>query len=142
MLRSVVLPPVVASILAGAAAASADDSRPVPPEKDPVAMAFMLPRGMVLTAEEMKYATRVRSALEPQLRAALKRVETATDQTEKLKAVKEVKRIKDQIEAAILKIQQDRYAKVMQEYARRQAEARKKAAQQKKKKGGKKKRRR
>ncbi len=114
--------------------------KPVPKKNDPVQMAFALPSGMVLTAKEMEYATGVRAQLEPRLRDALDRVQNSADKSDKLKAVKEVKQIKGQIQAAIDTIIQARMVAYAREMAKRQAAARKagqkKRAQQKKKKGG------
>jgi len=116
-----------------------DDLKPVPLKKDPVEMAFALPRGMVLRPKEMEFATQVRNRLEPQLRAALERVANTTDKNEKLKAIKEVKQIKQQIRGAIYTILQARYVQTMKEAAKRQAAQRKAAqnrhAQQKRKHG-------
>lgn len=113
---------------------------------DPVAKAFALPEGMVLTAEEMKWAMGIRQQLEPRYRSALEQVKNAESSDEKMKAVKEIRAIEAQIKSAIGAIIQQRQMKVMQEMAKRAAEARKKAAEHRKKsnnhKRGSKKRRR
>ncbi|NQU21258.1 MAG: hypothetical protein HQ567_08245 [Candidatus Nealsonbacteria bacterium] len=120
-------------LLATSRATADDDRRAAAAKKDPVAMVFSLPKGLVLTPKEMEYANSVRSMLEPQLRAALKRVETGTSKEEKLKAAKEVRQVKEQVQAAVNSILQARYAEAMKEAAKRQAEARKKAAAQRQK---------
>ena len=74
------------------------------PAKDPVAQAFMLPRGVVLTPKQAEAYRQVRRQLEPLLRSALERVQSATGQKDKLKAVAEVKQIKEQIRQSILEI--------------------------------------
>jgi len=109
------------------------------PVKDPVELAFALPRGLVLTAEEAKWANEVRAQLEPRLRDALQRVQESTDKKEKVAAAKEIAQIRSQIKAAINTIIQRRAVIAAQEYAKKVAEARKKAAAQKKKRAGKKK---
>lgn len=95
--------------------------KPVPKKKDPVQMAFALPKGMVLTPKEMEWANRVRAQLEPQLRDAIHRVQNSTDQSEKLKAAKEARKIKQQIRAAIYTIIQARMAAAAKEAAKRRA---------------------
>ena len=122
---------------------------PAPLKKDPVQSAFALPRGMVLTGEEIRWANQIRAQLEPRLRAALDRVEEATSNEDKLEAVKEVRQVRDEIKMAIGLILQQRamkaaqaYAKRMQEQAKKAAEARKRAAAQRKKHGGKRKKKR
>lgn len=130
--------PVWASVLP-----AADDFKIPNPKKDPVAMAFTLPRGMVLTPKEYEYANRVRAQLEPRLRAALDRVENASDKNEKVKAAKEVREIKSAIQVAVNTILQQRYMAAMQEAAKQAAE-RRKAIEKKnahRKKGGHKKKR-
>ena len=114
-----------------------------PPKKDPVQSAFALPRGMVLTAEEMQWANQIRAQLEPRLRDALERVENATSNEDKLEAAKQVRQVRNEIKMAVGLILQQRamkaaqaYAKKMQEQAKKAAEARKKAAAQRKKHGG------
>ena len=151
-------------LCAGAAPAAEDEPGfgPLPPKgerpratpaeraaalkKDPVQMAFALPPGLVLTPKEFEYAAKVRNQLEPPLRDALERIKTSTDQKEKLKAVKEVKAIKQQIQAAIFTIVQARQAAMMKEYAKREAARRealrKKQGQQRKNKNRRKKRKR
>jgi len=59
------------------AAEGADRRNPPVLKKDPVAMAFALPKGMVLTPKEYEWAANVRNQLEPQLRSALDRVKNA-----------------------------------------------------------------
>lgn len=120
-----------------------------PPKTDPVQSAFALPRGMVLTGEEIRWANQIRAQLEPRLRDALDRVQEATSEEDKLEAVKEVRQVRGEIKMAIGLIFQQRamkaaqeYAKRMQEQAKRAAEARKKAAAQRKKHGGKRKKKR
>jgi len=122
---------------------------PAPPKTDPVLSAFALPRGMVLTSEEMQWANQIRAQLEPRLRDALDRVEEATSNEDKLEAVKEVRQVRGEIKMAIGLILQQRamkaaqaYAKKMQEQAKRAAEARKRAAAQRKKRGGRRKKKR
>lgn len=119
------------------------------PAKDPVQSAFALPRGMVLTAEEMKWANQIRAQQEPRLRDALERVENATSEEDKLEAAKAVRGVRGEIKMAIGMILQQRtikaaqaYAKKMQELAKKKAEAQKKAAANRKKHGNRKKRRR
>jgi hypothetical protein len=126
----------VVSALSVTGLSASDDFKLPPKKKDPVEMAFALPKGMFLTAKEMEYATKVRAQLEPRLRDALERVENATDKTEQLKAAKDVRQVRDEIQAAIQSIIRARYAKAAQEYAKKQAEraqaARKRASQNKK----------
>ena len=102
------------------AAGAAGDLKSVP-RKDPVEMAFALPRGLVLTSKEMDFFATVRQRLEPPLRSALERVETSTDQAEKLKAVKQVKQIRQQIRAAIYTILQARAVEAAKAAAKREA---------------------
>jgi len=115
-------------------------------KKDPVQMAFALPPGLVLTPKEFEYAAKVRNQLEPPLRDALERIKSAPSEKEKLRAVKEVKAIKVQIQAAINSIIQARQMEMMKEYAKREAARRealrKKQAQRKKSNRGRKKRKR
>jgi len=103
------------------------DSKPKPLKPDPVLQAFALPRGIVLSSEEMKFAKGVRDKLEPQLRSAFQRIEQAEDEDEKLKAAKDIKQIKTQIRAAIATILQRRMMIAAQEAAKRRAEEMKKA---------------
>lgn len=117
------------------AAAAAD--RPTPQKKDPVQMAFALPPGMVLTSEEFKYASQVRVRLEPRLRDALRRVQESPEKSDKLKAAKEVREIKAEVQAAIGSILQARYVKAVKAAAAREA-AKRKAAAKKRSRGGKK----
>jgi len=127
------------------AADGGDRSEPATLQKDPVAMAFALPKGMVLTPKEYEWAMGVRNQLEPQLRSALDRVKSAENEQEKLQAVKEVNAIRQQIKEAINTILQNRYQEAMKEAAKRAAAAReaaqKRAAQQNKNRGNKKRRR-
>jgi len=120
----------------------ASDSKPKPLKPDPVLQAFALPRGMVLTPEEMKFAKGVRDQVEPQLRSAFQRIEQAKDKDEKLKAAKDIKQIRTQIRAAIATILQRRMMIAAREAAKRRAEAIKKAKARRGKKGHNKKRRR
>jgi len=121
------------------AADGGDRSGPATLQKDPVAMAFALPKGMVLTAKEHEWAMGVRNRLEPQLRSALNRVKNAENEKDKLKAVKEVNAIRQQIKAAINTILQNRYQEAMKEAAKRAAAAReaarKRAAQRNRNRG-------
>jgi len=113
-------------------------------KKDPVAAAFALPKGMVLTKEEQAFAKQVRGKLEPQLRKALEKLEKTEDKTEKRKAAKQVQAIRAQIKTAVNMILQRRYAKAMREYAKQRAkkleEMKKHAQKHGKRKGGRKKR--
>jgi len=124
------------------AAEGADRRNPPVLKKDPVAMAFALPKGMVLTPKEYEWAANVRNQLEPQLRSALDRVKNAENEKEKLQAVKEVNAIRQQIKAAIHTIIQNRRIEAMKEAAKRAEAARKKAAQRNKNRGRHKRRRR
>lgn len=74
------------------------------PVKDPVEDAFELPRGVVLLGNQIKAYGEFRKQLEPPLRSALGRVESATDEQEKLQAVAEVKRIRESIRLGIQEI--------------------------------------
>ena len=62
---------------------------------------------MFLTPKQAEAYRQVRQQLEPLLRSALERVKSATDKKDKLKAVAEVKQIKEQIRQAIIEILQN-----------------------------------
>jgi len=148
LLLSVVVPGTAAAQFldgdSGQDQGGSGDFKPKPLKMDPVLQAFALPRGMVLTPEEMKFAQGVRDQLEPQLRSAFQRIEQAKDKDEKLKAAKDIRQIKTQIRAAITTILQRRMMIAAREAAKRRAEAIKKAKARrgKNKKGHNKKRRR
>ena len=143
--RLVLVLVVLLSVAAGLRAADEAPREKAPPKKDPVESAFALPRGMVLTPEETKWANAKRAELEPKLRAALSRVENATEEKEKLEAANQVRQVKEEIEAAINTILQQRAKKAGEQYAKKMAQAKKKAAEaakkraKNKKKGGNKK---
>jgi len=99
-MRRAVLPGIamLAAALGAAQLLGAD------PRKDPVAEAFVLPRGAVLRPHQAKAYQQLREQFQPLLRSALARVESTTDEKEKLEAVAEVKRIRGQIRLAILDV--------------------------------------
>lgn len=76
------------------------DFKLVPPEKDPVLSAFMLPRGVVPSPKQMEELTKVRNHYEPMLRSAVNRMKEAESETDKLSLVKEIKRLRAEVRAA------------------------------------------
>jgi len=146
MLRTIcrALPVVVLALLASRSVVA--DEFDVPVKKDPVELAFTLPKGMSFTAAEAKAAIAFRNRVEPHLRSALERVQMAEGAEEKRQAAREVYQIRSEIKAYVAQVIQVRQQKYMAEMAKRMAAARKAAAQraaQKRKKGkGKKKGRR
>ena len=74
------------------------------PAKDPVASAFMLPRGVSLTPKQMQAYGQVRQRFETLLRSALDQVASAESENDQLQAVKWVKEIRGQIRMAIMQI--------------------------------------
>jgi len=103
------------AVAVGTSPATAMDDRSTEPgqaepKKDPIVTAiesaFALPKGMVLSQlPEKKQADlrNLRGQLEPRLTAALEQA-VAADETEKLKAVAEVKKIREEIKGAIQRI--------------------------------------
>jgi hypothetical protein len=77
------------------------------PGKDPVEDAFQLPGGIRLRTDQVKDFQELRSRYEPQLREALKKVESLTKPGEKDTAAREVfklrKEIREYIEAILTK---------------------------------------
>jgi hypothetical protein len=74
------------------------------PVKDVAEEAFALPKGVVLSAKQAEAYRQIREQFKPLLQIALERVESSTDEKEKLKAVAEVKKIRQAIQQAILDI--------------------------------------
>ncbi len=146
MLRTMcrTLPVVVFVLLAsrGVAVAQFD----VPVKKDPVELAFTLPKGMSFTPAEAKAAIAFRNRVEPHLRSALERVQMAEGTAAKREAARDVYEIRAEIKAYVNHVIHVRQQKYMAEMARRAEAARKaaakRAAQQRKKGKGKKKKRR
>jgi len=85
-------------------ATSGARDKPGAAAKDPLKDAFKLPRRAVLRPDQQTALDGLKQQWEPQLREALDKVATAPDEREKLKAAKEVKKIRDQLQQAILAI--------------------------------------
>jgi len=77
-----------------------DDFKFVPPEKDPVLSAFMLPRGVVPSPKQMEALTKVRNHYEPMLRSAVNRMKETESEAAKLGLVKEIKRLRLEVRTA------------------------------------------
>ena len=85
---------------AGAKTGSADSAA----KKDPVEMAFALPKGTVLRPDQQKAFDKMKKELEPKLKDALSNVEKATVEQEKTKAAHEALHIRQDIKAQIKNI--------------------------------------
>jgi hypothetical protein len=72
-------------------------------KRDPVAEAFVLPHGVSLLPRQEEAFAKLKDDMAPVLRDALEKVRT-TEGGEKLRAIKEVKQIREQIRLATLKI--------------------------------------
>lgn len=74
------------------------------PVKDVAEGAFALPKGVVLNTKQAEAHRQIREQFKPLLQSALDRVGSSTDEKEKLKAVAEVKKIRQAIQRAIVDI--------------------------------------
>jgi len=73
-------------------------------KKDPVELAFVLPKGAVLRPDQQKAFDKMKKEFEPKLKDALDKVESATLDQDKSKAAHEVLHIRQDIKAEIKKI--------------------------------------
>jgi hypothetical protein len=78
--------------------------KPAVSAKDPLKDAFKLPRRAVLRPEQQTALDGLKQQWEPKLREALDKVAAAPAEREKLKAVREVNKIRGEIQQAILAI--------------------------------------
>lgn len=100
------LSPLIPGVLAAATFFAADRAAAAPQlqAKDPVASAFMLPPGVNLTPKQIEAYNQMRQQMQPLLQSALDEVASAEGETDQLQAVKEVRRIREQIRMAIMMI--------------------------------------
>jgi hypothetical protein len=73
-------------------------------KKDPLADAFVLPKGVVLRADQQTKFDKMKEEMEPKLRDALAQVEAAASATEKSKAGTGVKTVRTEIKTKIAQI--------------------------------------
>ena len=77
--------------------------------KDPVASAFVLPRNVILSDRQADALATMRAEMEPRLREAIGKVQSVTASGEKLKAMREVKQLREQIRVGITQILQNQF---------------------------------
>lgn len=80
------------------------DGKEAMPLADAIDKAFELPRGAVLLGNQIRAYGDLRKQLEPALRSALERVALAADEEEKLRAVADVRRIREAIRLGIQEV--------------------------------------
>ncbi len=92
---------LTAGVAARAVAAAAERGEAARVRDDPVDKAFELPRGVVLKGRQVEAYRGLRQQLEPPLRSALERVQSASEDQAKRDAAAEVKRIRESIRLGI-----------------------------------------